>query len=148
MSSKRSSLLSLKDVQTSVRPRRRPREIEDAEQIALIGWLRLHHPLAATYTTHPPNGGVRSKREAGRFRAMGVSPGVPDVLCFLRCGRFNGLAIELKRPGAPPSAVSREQLLWLKLLDGQGWKTAICRGFEEAKPVIDTYMKLGPGSPP
>lgn len=65
---------------------------------------------------HVPNGGKRTKAEAGRFKAMGVKAGVPDLVVFVRdtCyGDAGGLEhedwtlwFELKAPGTAhrPSA--------------------------------------------
>ncbi len=47
---------------------------------------------------HVPNGGLRSRGEAGKMRAMGVRKGVVDwILPFPSpAGRYTGLAIEVK----------------------------------------------------
>jgi hypothetical protein len=52
--------------------------------------------LEELFAWHTPNGGFRNRIEAARFKAMGVVPGVPDVL-LLHEGRLRGL--ELKRKG-------------------------------------------------
>lgn len=127
------------DLQAS-KPRRKPREIEDGEQMALMAWLELQHPAVFARTIHVPNGGNRSKRVAGRLKAMGTKPGVPDVLCFVPAGGKAGLAVEMKRPGAPPSATSKEQLDWLRWLECLGWHCCICRGFEEARTAFEAYL--------
>ena len=49
---------------------------------------------------HTPNGGIREKREGAKFRAMGVRPGVADLM-FLHQGKV--LFLELKRPGGRSS---------------------------------------------
>ncbi len=66
---------------------------EDAIQRACADYLRLRKPPCIWF--HPPNGGARTKAEAGIFKAMGVRAGVADLI-FLwhdRCG-----AIEIKPP--------------------------------------------------
>lgn len=113
---------------------------EEAEQRALMTWLRLQHPTAYEHTAHPPNGGARSKAEAGAFKALGVKPGVPDLLCFMRRGEFSGLALELKRRNAPPSAVSCDQAEWLTRLRANGWSVAVARGFDEARVLFESYL--------
>lgn len=128
---------------TTIRTRRSEHE-EDA-QIALMTWLQLQHPAVFEWTVHVPNGGHRSKRTAGRLKAMGVTGGVPDILCFVPNKRWGpdykiGLAIEMKRKGAPPSATSTDQLSWLAHLETLGWHACVCRGFEEAKTAFEGYL--------
>lgn len=53
---------------------------------------------------HTPNGGGRSKAEAGALKAQGVKPGVPDVVVFWR-GKL--ICIELKAPGGYPSPAQK-----------------------------------------
>lgn len=125
---------------TTIRTRAKPREIEDGEQMALMAWLQRQHPAAFEWTIHVPNGGRRSKRVAGRLKAMGTKRGVPDILCFVPSGNRLGLAIEMKRPGAPPSATSSDQLSWLMHLETLGWHACVCRGFEEAKTAFEGYL--------
>jgi hypothetical protein len=114
---------------------------EEAEQRALMRWLELQHPAAYEHTCHVPNGGGRSKAEAGIFRALGVKPGVPDLLCFLPRGGSAGLALELKRRNAPPSAVSCAQAEWLTRLRENGWSVAVARGFDEARALFAAYLE-------
>ena len=78
---------------------------EEEEQITLFEWA-----ATMTYTYpdlrwlyHVPNGGSRGKAEAGRFRAMGVKSGVPDVALDIPRGGCHGLRVEMKRPRAAPS---------------------------------------------
>lgn len=125
---------------TTIRTRAKPREIEDQEQMTLMAWLKSQYPAVFAHTIHVPNGGHRSKRVAGRLKAMGTKPGVPDILCFVPSRGRQGLAIEMKRPGAPPSATSAEQHAWLHHLEGLGWHGCVCRGFEEAKTAFEGYL--------
>lgn len=58
-----------------------PVPTESVEQISLFRWAnysRGRYPELALLH-HIPNGGTRSKSEAGRFRAEGVKAGVPDI---------------------------------------------------------------------
>lgn len=67
---------------------------------------------------HVPNGGARSKAEAGIFKALGVMPGVFD-LCFLwRPGDADNVKgsvgfIELKAPGKILSDPQKHFSYWL-----------------------------------
>ena len=49
---------------------------------------------------------------------MGLSRGVPDVVCFVRHGGATGWTRELK---LHPNKPTPEQLDWLAFLAGQGW---------------------------
>ena len=65
---------------------------EEALQRAAAQYLDLALPRDAVWF-HCPSGGGRSKAEAGIFKAMGVKPGVPDLI-IIYDGRV--VAIELK----------------------------------------------------
>ena len=73
---------------------------EDSHQIALMAWAndsetRKIYP-ELEWLFHIPNGGSRHKIEAGKLKAMGVKPGVPDLALLVPKGPYNGLFIELK----------------------------------------------------
>ena len=114
---------------------------EDEEQIALFNWAGLaagaHPELRLLF--HIPNGGSRHKAEAGRFRAMGVKSGVPDI--FLPVARFgwHGLFIEMKRTRG--GRLSPEQKAWIRDLGAQGYCALVCCGWEEAKENILEYLR-------
>lgn len=113
---------------------------EAQEQTTLFQWaammcgrwpeLRLLH--------HCPNGGSRNPIEAHNLRLQGVKPGIPDI--FLPCARngYHGLYIELKRRKG--GRVSEEQREMLAALNRQGYRAEVCKGWEEAKNVIEEYM--------
>lgn len=115
---------------------------EDEEQIAVMSWaalmegrypeLRLLH--------HIPNGGKRGKHEAAIFKAMGVKAGIPDL--FLPCARegCHGLYVEMKAIDGRPS---KAQLEMLKALSCQGYKCVVCHGADEARRVIEDYLRGG-----
>ncbi|GGH14590.1 hypothetical protein GCM10007036_14010 [Alsobacter metallidurans] len=64
-----------------------PRANEDAIQIAIVTYLRMVLPRVAK-VFHVPNGGKRNKSEAAKLKAMGVLPGVPDILIMVPPGRL------------------------------------------------------------
>lgn len=114
---------------------------EDAEQMMLMSWVTLmsssRPELKMLY--HIPNGGSRHKAEAGRFRAMGVRPGVPDLCLPVAIGGKHGLYIELKR--VKGGRVSEEQAAWIAELRARGYAAEVCRGWEEAAGVILRYLR-------
>lgn len=73
---------------------------EHSHQAAFFCWLRNNKHLQPgfEFAYAVPNGGRRDKREAARFKAEGVKPGVPDVVIPIPCGQQHGLYIEFKKP--------------------------------------------------
>lgn len=125
---------------------RAPRRSEETDaQIALFDLLsRLEGrwPLLR-YVTHVPNGGKRDKATAARLKAMGVKPGVCDILVFCRnrCpidGRpplyFAGLADERK---TTTGRLSADQERWQKHLVHEGWYAVTSTDWtDEARLII------------
>lgn len=116
-----------------------PREGE--EQARLFSWAHMQtyfHP-ELDMMFHVPNGGSRSKAEAGRFKAEGVKAGVPDICLPVPRRHYHGLFIEMKRREG--GRLSPEQKAWLDKLTEQGYAAAVCRGWEEASEVILRYLE-------
>lgn len=90
---------------------------------------------------HVPNGGSRHKAEAGRLRAEGVKAGVPDLCLPVARGQYHGLYIELKRQRG--GRTSDHQSEWLDALSAQGYKAALCYGWEQAAGTIIEYLTGG-----
>ena len=122
---------------------------EATEQIALFAWMAAneHRYPALAWAFHPANGEYRHPATAGRLKAMGVRPGVPDVLlpCIVQdttAGvEYVGLAIELKRSDHSNKPTS-EQSEWLSWLDSQHWRCVVCYGAKEAINVICEYLEV------
>ena len=106
---------------------------ESQEQQLLFEWAE----LALMY--HIPNGGSRSKSEAGRFRAEGVKAGVPDICLPVARGGYHGLYIELKR--VKGGRVSTAQQGWIAALRDQGYCACVCKGWDAAAGVIKKYLE-------
>lgn len=90
---------------------------------------------------HVPNGGSRGPAEAGRFKAMGVKPGVPDVFLDVPRGGFHGLRIEMKRRRG--GVLSDEQAEWLDYYNANGYRAVVCYGWDEARMEIEDYLRGG-----
>ncbi len=91
---------------------------------------------------HIPNGGKRNSKEAAHLKEQGVKPGVPDLCIPLACGIYHGLYIEMK---ADKNKTTDKQDEWLDLLSQNGYQTAVCWSFDEARAVIDKYISLKEG---
>ena len=68
---------------------------------------------------------------------MGLRKGLPDLLVIIK---NNLVFIEMKR--VKLSKVSDEQKEWIESLNKcNGVNAYVCKGFDEAKIVIDKYLK-------
>lgn len=113
---------------------------EHEEQVALMQWAGLqaarHPELSLLHAI--PNGGHRSKAQAGKLRAEGVKAGVPDLfLPAARNGR-HGLYIELKRQRG--GKLGDEQAPWHAALRAQGYEVVVAKGWEAAAEEIARYL--------
>ena len=118
---------------------------EDEEQMALFTWAN-HMAVTGRLPElarlfHVPNGGSRGPAEAGRFKAMGVRKGVPDVFLDVPRGGFHGLRIEMKRRRG--GVLSDEQADWLDYYNANGYRAVVCYGWDEARMEIEDYLKGG-----
>lgn len=114
---------------------------ESEEQIAVISYASYMANRDPRYGLlyHIPNGGERSKAEAGRFRAEGVKSGVPDLCLPVAKGGYHGLYIELKR--IKGGRISPAQTEWLASLNDEGYLALVAYGAEQAIKILDTYME-------
>lgn len=87
---------------------------------------------------HVPNEGKRSIISGYRLKQGGLKAGVPDICLPVARGTFYGLYIELK---ADKGRLQENQRQWLDALAGQGYKAAVCYGFDEARTAIEDYLK-------
>ena len=114
---------------------------ENQEQAALFEWaeaasgkypeLRLLHSI--------PNGGLRDARTAVTLQRTGVKPGVPDICLPVPRGGYGALYIELKR--VKGGVMSANQRIWLNLLNANGNRAVVCRGWLEARDTILNYLE-------
>lgn len=112
---------------------------EELLQCACHSWNRLQEsrfPLLASIF-HCPNGGGRSKAEAGILKAMGVKPGVPDFMLPFPSGLYAGLAIELK---SDAGVLSDAQRVWLQHAIKQNWCVAVVRDLEQYIVVVKEFL--------
>ena len=84
-----------------------------------------------------PNGGHRGKAAAGKIRAEGAKPGVPDLFLPVARRGQHGLWIELKKAGGSPSP---EQLDWLLYLHHAGYAAHICNDPATVRQIVTAYL--------
>ena len=115
---------------------------EGQEQATLFQWAEarsfVYPELRLMF--HVPNGGGRSKAEAGKFKMEGVKAGVPDIFLPVPRGKYHGLFIEMKRLRG--GKVSKEQSEWIESLHRQGYAAEVCRGWQEAAELICGYLGM------
>jgi len=113
---------------------------ESDEQAALFSWAAMMRGKRPELQLlfHIPNGGVRSKSEAARFKSEGVKPGVPDICLPVARGPYHGLYIELKRQKG--GRISEAQKKWLTELSLQGYLAVVAYGWKEASQIIEDYL--------
>lgn len=99
--------------------------------IAIVHWIKTVSP--STVFWHTPNGGLRSKREAAKLRAMGTLPGVPDLILICEppgpCLAF----LEIKAPGA---YLSFEQRSFRHAVEGMGAPYWVVRSIDEVRSAF------------
>lgn len=116
------------------------KQLEHQHQAALFRWAgfqcRRLPELNLLFAI--PNGGYRNPATAGRLKAEGVKPGVPDVCLPVARGEFHGLFIEMKAGRNRPTT---SQVAWHFHLSQQGYRVAVCYGVEAAIEVIEGYLR-------
>lgn len=120
----------MKNAQTA----RAPVPTESQEQRAVIEYCdKRGYPLNLLYAI--PNSGHRYKAMAGKLKAEGVRPGVPDLHLPVAHQGFHGLYIKLKRQ--PGGRLTADQSRWLDALSREGHLVVVCTG---AGAAIDTLI--------
>lgn len=108
----------------------RPEENIHRQVVQYLAWVK---PKALYF--HCPNGEARSKAAAGRLKAMGTLPGVPDLLFICDGGTIK--FIELKAEG---KYLSPAQKAFRETVSGMGASYAVCRSVED---VAETMWEWG-----
>lgn len=109
---------------------------EHLEQVTLITWYRRTYKNELLVAI--PNGGKRHIKTALSMKQEGVSKGFPDLFLPVPNGKSHGLFIEMKRQKG--GVVSKEQRAWLEYLNSVGYQAVVCKGFLEAKEIIECYL--------
>ena len=113
-----------------------PAPTEAQEMMVLAEYLN----LSGFLWLHVPNEGKRSVVAGRRAKALGLSPGAPDVLIFDQTSHGDpGMAIELKR--IKGSRVGDRQQQWIWDLRKRGWVAVICYGSDQAIEAINRWYK-------
>lgn len=116
------------------------KSLEANEQRTLFDWVRWNEGKNPDlWFLHAiPNGGSRNKIEAANLKKQGVKAGVSDLFLPVAKGVYHGLYIELKIKGGRTSDLQME---WIKRVQMQNYMALVAYGFDEAKAVIEWYLK-------
>lgn len=106
------------------------------EHCVVVDYILRQYP--DTLMTIAPNGIKLTMMQGVRFKRMGYRAGTPDILIFEPKGKWHGLFLEMKREKG--GVVSEHQKEFLKRANERGYYAVVCRGFDEAKKVIDEYF--------
>ena len=107
---------------------------EEQIQVAVAQYLDVKLPKDWRWF-HPPNGGHGLKSVAGKLKAQGVKPGIPDVAIF----RPNGspIWIELKAFGGTLSLAQKDFRDWCAKSQ-QPYR--VCRSVGEVEVFLKEYL--------
>lgn len=112
---------------------------EDEEQAVVIEWCELnsHRYPELKMIYHVPNEGKRSAAYAAKEKRLGLKKGVPDLVIPVKRMGFAGLYIEMKKIGG---RLTREQRIWLDMLNDEGYAAFVAEGAEQAIKIIQGYL--------
>lgn len=119
---------------------------ESSHQQAYFCWLRNNKHLQPgfEFAYAVPNGGNRSPREAARFKAEGVRPGVPDVVVPIPCGQQHGLYIEFKKPDLERrmkgTVTDKDQIRYRDYLISQNYGHFVAFSYLQAVQATIKYL--------
>lgn len=124
------------------RKRNKPRADREHDlQCACVEWFRLQYPRLAMRLFAVPNGGGRSKAQAGKLKAEGVLPGVSDLILLKPNASCHALLIEMKTD-AKGSRQSEAQRMWQDDLTALGeYKYVVCRSIDDFIREVGRYLE-------
>lgn len=115
----------------------KPKIYESDLQETCVQWFRIQYPDKLIFAI--PNGGKRNKFEAFRLKKQGVMSGVPDLCISEPLGAYHGLYVELKVEKRKPTQNQEEVM---SKLAARGYKTEVCREFEQFQTIVNGYLGL------
>lgn len=120
--------------------------LEHEEQTAFVQYLELAYPSVKFFAV--PNGGLRPfkvndrgqrySQVAKKLKAMGVRPGVPDLMVIEPRAGYHGVFIEFKR--IKGGRLDSDQILWKEFIIGKGYYYFVAEGADMARTLFDKYM--------
>jgi len=115
---------------------------EHEHQVQVINWARDHEHRWPDlwFLFAVANAGAGAQRgQAGKMKAEGVKPGVPDLCLPVARGGYHGLFIEMK---TETSGASSEQKVWIERLRGENYYCTLAHGSVIAIQILQTYLDM------
>ena len=121
--------------------KRRHDHLESNIQRQCVSWFRIQFPDKAKLLFAVPNGGARSRAEAGIMMAEGVTAGVADLILLEAHGGYGALCIEMKTK-KKSSKQSERQKQWAEIARRAGNKYSVVKSLEEFIEEVTNYLKM------
>lgn len=127
-------------VETSSPPTNKVRRQEESRlQAECYKWCWNTHPETRRLLFHVENERTGSNKiDGARRKAMGLVPGVSDLILLIPRHPYHGMMIEMK---TPEGRQSEEQRTWQALVEAQGYRYEVCRSLEQFQIIIEEYLK-------
>lgn len=109
---------------------------EDHIQAQIVKWWQETYPARRADLFHVPNEAKRTPQEAGRMAALGLMPGVPDLLVHVGFNHF--VPIEVK---APNGRLSEAQKNLTKFWGDRGTVIHVVRSVQEFQEIIRIWLQ-------
>ncbi len=107
--------------------------LESDEQQAVVQYLEIK---GIKHSSIPNSTFTKSWKQKAKNKREGLKPGLPDLLMIIN-NRL--IFIEMKR--IKGGVVSKVQKEWKDAINEcRGVNSFICKGFDEAKKIIDKYL--------
>ncbi len=113
-------------------------DIEGSLQRSIVQHIRLIGSKDVRFT-HIASGEYRSKRTAGRLKALGVNKGWPDLIFILADG--STAMMELKKPGGRQTPEQRELQAFCERV---GVEYAVVSSIDTALSILRAWKVLPP----
>lgn len=118
---------------------------EHTEQKLLVAYIRRAYPkilfTSSVAGVHLSGSKLQQMLTWKRLKDAGYRKGTPDLMIFEPRGNCHGLFIEMK--ALKKGVVSDEQKEFQRLANQRGYTHIVCKGFDEAKRVLDIYLNDG-----
>jgi len=132
--------MALKMLKSMSKKRAPQKHIEASHQRAFVRWFRANHPNYADFLTIASWGENIGGKRMNELKALGLTPGYPDLKLAIVTAHHAGLYIEMKKPGGRVSMVQRKIH---ELLRKQNYKVETCYNWEQAKDCLTVYLGNG-----
>ena len=115
---------------------------------AVCDYIRLQYP-DVIFNTDLSGATKLTVGQAVALKSLRSGRGFPDITIYEPCKGFHGMFIELKQEGTkickkngmPTTPHIMEQLDMITNLRNRGYYADFAIGFDEAKTIIDNYLK-------